>query len=264
MSKIAVIGYGAVARYLAQAAADVGIDIAGVITRPGRGDSARAVFGSVPVFDTVAALPMDVELVVDCAGHPGLRAHGAAALQTGRDVITVATGALADDALMRDLTAAALAGHSRLRLASGAIGALDALSAAAVGRLHSVNYTGRKPPAGWAGSPAEAQLDLANLTEPAVHFDGSARACALAYPKNANVAASVALAGLGLDLTQAQLIADPGVTSNIHEVTAVGDFGEFRFTIAGKGLPDNPKSSALTAMSVVASVLRREAPVVLA
>ncbi len=263
MQRIAIIGYGAVARYLT-AARGIDFDLSAVIARPGREDAARAVFGNVPVGTSIDDLPEGIDLVVDCAGHAGLRAHGADALAAGIPLITVSVGALADAGLQDDLTAAARAGGTRLYLASGAFGALDALSAASAGDLHKVTYTGRKPPAGWVGSPAEARLDLDNLSEPALHFDGTARDCALQYPKNANVAASVALAGLGFDATHARLIADPGISRNIHEVTASGDFGDFTFTIAGKGLADNPKSSALTAMSVLRSIRNRTAPVVLA
>jgi aspartate dehydrogenase len=263
MQTIAVIGYGAVARYLAAAQGPEFV-VGAVIARPGRDAAAQDVFGDVPVVSTGGDLPKGLEVVVDCAGHEGLRAHGAAALAAGLPVITVSVGALADAGLQQELTAAALAGDTRLYLASGAIGALDALSAASVGALHEVRYVGRKPPMGWRGSPAETRLELAGLSGPEVHFEGSARECALQYPKNANVAASVALAGLGFDQTQATLIADPTVTRNIHEITARGDFGEFTFTIAGKGLVDNPKSSALTAMSVLRAVLNRAAPVVLA
>ena len=263
MQKIAIIGHGAVAGYVQAAANRAGFSVGAVIARPGREAAARLAFGAVPVVCQVDDLPGGLDLVVDCAGHSGLRAHGVATLASGLPLITVSVGALADADLHLALTQAANNSGARLHLATGAIGALDALSAASIGTLRQVTYIGRKPPAGWRGSVAEDILDLAALDRPTSHFQGSARACALAYPKNANVAASVALAGLGFDQTQAELIADPGVDRNIHQITASGDFGDFTFEISGKSLPDNPKSSALTAMSVVRSVLNQAAPIVL-
>ena len=109
--------------------------------------------------------------------------------------------------------------------------------------------------------PAQERLDLDTLTSAAVHFDGTARQAATQYPKNANVAAAVALAGLGFDHTRAVLIADPGIDANIHEIEARGAFGSFSFRIEGKALPDNPRSSALAAMSVISAIERRRAPI---
>lgn len=257
MRKIAIIGYGAVAAYLSAALRDSDTDIVAALARPGREAAARSVLRCDTVLTRAEALPSGLDCVVDCGGHAALRAHGATILAAGTDLITVSLGALADADLHRDLIQAAEAGQSRLHLATGAIGGLDALSAAAAGRLERVTYTGRKPPAGWAGSPAETTLDLSTLDAPGMHFDGTARDCALAYPKNANVAAAVALAGLGMDATRARLIADPAIDRNVHEITAEGDFGRFTFTIEGRGLPDNPKSSALTAMSLVHALARR-------
>ena len=119
------------------------------------------------------------------------------------------------------------------------------------------------PRKGWRGSPAETKLDLDALSEPTVHFNGSARKAALEYPKNANVAASVALAGIGFDATTVELIADPGAQRNTHEIVAEGDFGRFEFLIEGKSLPDNPRSSAITAMSVVREILNPASPVII-
>jgi aspartate dehydrogenase len=168
--------------------------------------------------------------------------------------MTVSIGALASTDLEQEIRQASEQGGSALILASGAIGALDTLRSARIGELGSVRYIGRKPPNGWIGSPAEEHIDLNAMTSAQSHFEGSARAAALAYPKNANVAAAVALAGIGFDRTQVELIADPDVTENIHEIHAEGTFGAFSFRIAGKTLPDNPRTSALAAMSVIATL----------
>ncbi|MEQ8829446.1 MAG: aspartate dehydrogenase [Alphaproteobacteria bacterium] len=259
MAQIAMIGFGAVGQYAARALSGLPeIEGVSVLCRPGREEAARAaLWPDIEIASSIETLSRQPDCVVDCGGHPALEAHGAAVLRNGIDLITVSIGALADDGLAERLEAAAREGGARLELVSGAVGAIDALAAARIGGLDSVRYTGRKPPAGWAGSAAEDRLDLASLTEAAVHFDGTAREAARLYPKNANVAATVALAGLGLDATKAVLIADPNASGNIHEVEAVGAFGRFTFQIEGKPLPDNPKSSALTAMSVVRAVRNR-------
>lgn len=257
---IAVIGNGSIAGYVAAQLRRSGDGPIAFITRDG---STRA--QTVPdaaYVGSVAELPSEVTLLIDCAGHSGLAAHGPDALKAGLSVITLSLGALADETLATELQIAAKAGGSRLHLASGAIGALDALRAASVGEIGAVRYTGRKPPKGWLGSPAENILNLTDMgPAPATHFDGTARDAALTYPKNANVAAAVALAGIGFDDTKVELIADPGITANIHVLEAEGAFGTFRFEISGRSLPDNPKSSALAAMSAVAAVRQSQASI---
>lgn len=249
--QIAIIGKGAIAQYVARAVdAEDGLRLAGSVLRVAQD-------GAV---SDVADLP-PVDLLIDCAGHGGLVAHGAKALSLGINVLTLSLGALADDGLARDLAAAAQNTGTALHLATGAIGALDTLRAARVGGLDEVTYVGRKPPEGWRGSPAEGVLDLGALTAPAIHFDGSARDAALRYPKNANVAAAVALAGAGFDDTTVQLIADPEAAGNIHEIRAKGAFGQMQFQITGASLPDNPRSSALAAMSAVAAINQARAPI---
>lgn len=248
--KIGIIGMGAIARYVCEALEKQDHTIGAILLRPERVAENPALY-----VGSVQGLPDDLDLMIDCAGHAALAAYGSAILLRGVDLITVSLGALADRQIYDTLETSARGGNAKLHLASGAIGALDCLQAARMGQLNSVTYVGRKPPKGWKGSPAENILDLDGLTRGAkTHFQGTARAAALAYPKNANVAAAVALAGVGFDETQVRLIADADVTENIHEIEACGDFGTFRFQINGQSLPDNPRSSALAAMSVLSKL----------
>ncbi len=261
--KLALIGHGAVAgAVLRTLRSSSGPRIEAVLCRAGRQQAAAEVAGpGIAVLTSIDELGPDIELVVECAGHEGLQQHGEQALRRGLDVLTVSIGALTDPVLHRGLTEAATEGRSRLHLASGAIGSLDAMAAAAVGGLDRVLYTGRKAPAGWRGSVAEDTIDLDKPgNEPQRHFVGSAGMAAARYPKNANVAAAVALAGIGFDDTEVELWSDPTVIGSVHIVEAEGAFGSLRFEIAGMPSPDSPRSSALTAMSVVAHIRRLAGP----
>ena len=259
MLDILIIGHGAIASYVAKCIRDMDdARLVCVICREGREQNALDAVGTELVaVNAVSQISCKVDLAIDCAGHQALRDHGAAILEKGIDLMTVSVGALTDDGLAAHLDASARKGKARLQLLTGAIGGIDALSAARVAGLDRVVYRGRKPPAGWKGSPADKTLDLETLAEPACHFSGSARQAAALYPKNANVAATVALAGLGLDETQVELIADPALRRNVHEIEAEGAFGKLHLTLEGNALSNNPKSSALTAMSIVEAVRKR-------
>jgi aspartate dehydrogenase len=243
------------------------VQVVGVVARvAGHASSVetlRRLGFEVPVVGAIDELGGRPDLCLECAGHSALAAHVVPALRDGIPCIVTSVGALAADAVAEQLEAAAAEGGVRVELIAGAIGAIDALAAAREGGLDEVVYTGRKPAASWAGTEAERRFELGRLHDATVIFEGSAREAAAAYPKNANVAATVALAGLGLDRTRALLVADPHATANVHHLHARGAFGRLDFTIEGRPLPGNPKSSALTAWSAVRAVCNRARTVVI-
>lgn len=248
MLSVTLIGYGAIAQsVLERLPANVRVSHVVVRTEKIAATQATLPLGVL----AVDAVPSDATLVLECAGHSAIHDHVLPALKRGITCGVLSVGALSEMGLPEALEQAAKIGNTQVHLLSGAIGAIDALAAAKLGGLASVTYTGRKPPAGWRGSPAEALCDLAALTEPFTFLQASARVAAQQFPKNANVAATVSLAGLGLDATQVRLIADPTVTENVHEVHAVGAFGSFKLEMRGNPLPSNPKTSMLTVLSAL-------------
>ncbi len=57
-----------------------------------------------------------------------------------------------------------------------------------------------------------------------------------------------------------QVVADPALDRNVHEVTARGAFGEMRIRLANVPSPDNPKTSFLACLSGIATLRRLSEP----
>ncbi len=258
--QVTLIGFGAIGRTIfKRMAGHGGVCITHVVVRESRLAEVQAVLGDAAL--ACSRVPVATTLVLECAGHAAITEHVLPALEAGIECAVLSIGALSEPGLPEQLGQAAQRGGTQVHLLAGAIGGVDAIAAARIAGLDAVTYTGRKPPAGWRGTPAEQLVDLGALTQATVILDASAREAARLYPRNANVAATVSLAGLGLDATRVRLIADPGVTENIHELEVRGGFGEMHITMRGKPLADNPKTSALTVLSALRFLENRVAAV---
>lgn len=196
-------------------------------------------------------------LIVECAGHEAVHRYGARILRMGIDLVPASVGALADEELLITLRRAEIAGGARLILSGGALPGWDMLQTAALTNLERVILHSSKPPEAWRGTLAEEKVRLEDLRLPVTFFDGSAREAARLYPKNANIAATAALAGIGFEKTRVVLTADPTSRCNVHRLVAHGAFGQFSMEISANPSPDNPKTSLIAAMSIL-RVLEQE------
>lgn len=62
--------------------------------------------------------------------------------------------------------------------------------------------------------------------------DGTTREACKLYPRNVNVHASIALAGLGFDKTHSMIVSDPAVHTNTHHIIVEGEGIRFEFDIS--------------------------------
>lgn len=257
--RVGLIGFGAIGQAVAQGWTQQPVDghrLAAVLVRPAQQAAARA---SLPqhiqvVTDRDALLAAAPDLVVEAAGHGAVQQHGAALLGQGTALMLLSIGALADAGLHDTLCAAARAGNTALLLPVGAIAGLDGLMALRRAGLTAVRYTSTKPPQAWRGTPADGPFDLAALAAPTVLFDGSARDAARLYPKNANLAAAVALAGLGFERTRVRLVADPAASGNTGQIDAEGPTSRLQVTVGGAASAGNAKTSGIVAHSVLSAL----------
>jgi aspartate dehydrogenase len=257
--RVIMVGWGAVAR-AAAAELDPGVvDVVGVGVRRSRSGRPELPAGAQLITDPSEVADLQPDVVAEAAGRESVADWGRAALPAGADYVVSSASAFVDADLLAELRLLAEQHNTQLQIQPGAVGGIDALAAARSFGLDHVEHQIIKPPAAWVGTPAETCCNLGELTEAEAFLSGSAAAVAAQYAKNANVAMTVALAGVGPTATQVTLIADPTVNVNRHRIVAQGRFGQLDVTISNLPLPDNPKSSALAALGLARAITNRGA-----
>ena len=259
--RVAIGGFGAIGKVVAERL-DRGIEglrLAAVSARDtARAASAMTGFAHPAPFVPLGRLWEAADIVVECAPAAVLRELAAPALAHGRTILVLSCGALLDNFDLVDL---ARQNGGRILVPTGALLGLDAVAAAAEGEIARVHMITRKPPAGLEGAPylAAHGIAVAGLSEPKRVFSGTAREAARGFPANVNVAAALALAGIGPERTTIEIWADPAVTRNTHRIEVESDAA--RFSLQIENVPsENPKTGRLTPLSVVAALKKLVAP----
>ncbi|HZK89133.1 MAG TPA: aspartate dehydrogenase [Stellaceae bacterium] len=265
--RVAIGGFGAIGKAVAEAldpgkAGGIeGLSLAAVAAR----DAARAEAAMAAFAHPVPVLPLDrlweaADIVIECAPAAHLRDIAEPALANGRTLVTLSCGALLDNF---DLVELARRHGGRILVPTGALLALDAVQAAALGGgIRSVRMITRKPPGGLDGAPylVEQQIRVTGLTAAKLVFTGSAREAARGFPANVNVAAALALAGIGPDRTTIEIWADPALDRNTHRIEVEADAARFSMQIENVPSLENPRTGRLTALSVIALLRKLTSP----
>jgi aspartate dehydrogenase len=251
--RVAIAGLGPIGKRVAEAL-DRGIDglalVAVSAQNPEKHRSWLAGLTKTPGILPIEALSEVADIVIECAPGRLVRSIVAPFVTSGKTAVVLSAGALLDH---EDLIELARQNGGQIVVPTGALIGLDAVTAAAVGTIHSVRMVTRKPVLGLAGAPyiVENNIDIERITEPLKIFDGTAREAAKGFPANLNVAVALSLAGIGPDRTKLEIWADPALTRNIHRIEVESDSARFSMSI--ENIPsENPKTGRITALSVIA------------
>jgi aspartate dehydrogenase len=251
--KIVLVGWGAIGKRVAELLTERkgAVKIVAVAVRDRSTSRDGLPPGATLIEDPAELAATGAGLVVEAAGRPSVLAWGEAALRAGMDFAVSSTSAFVDDAIFKRLKEIAAISGAKLIIPPGALGGIDALSAASRLPIASVEHRIIKPPKAWADTQAAQLMQLDEITDATTFFTDTARKAADTFPQNANVAVITSLAGIGLDHTIVSLVADPRARLNTHEIIAEGDFGRMHLRFENGPLATNPKSSEMTALNLV-------------
>jgi aspartate dehydrogenase len=193
------------------------------------------------------------DLLIEAASPKAVEALLPEVIARRKALLAMSAGGLLNNPRLAQRAAAS---GTPVYLPSGALAGLDAVKAARVGTLRSVTLTTRKPPKALAGAPGitRRKIRLGSIKKARVVFSGTAAQAVADFPKNINVAATLALAGVGARKTRVTIVADPASQANIHEVTAVGSFGKLTVRTENRPSSENPKTSQLAVYSALATL----------
>jgi aspartate dehydrogenase len=219
----------------------------------------RTLAAPVPAL-SLTELIQSSELIVEAVSKKAAPAIIRETLSASRHIMVMSVGGLLD--CLEEAVALAKRVGRKIYVPSGAIAGLDAVKGAVVGGVTHVRLTTRKAPKALAGAPylAEHGIDVSSIHAATQIFAGPAREAVPAFPANINVAAALSLAGIGPDRTEVRIVADPACDQNVHEVEVEGAFGRLVARMENLPSPDNPKTSAMAALSAIALLCRLTSP----
>ena len=232
---VGLIGCGAIGTLIAQAVAQQIVKCDKLILYDYNQGKAEALKKSLR-FPAVAAASVDEmlklqpQVIVEAASQQAAKDYARRIVAANVDLIVMSTGAL----LSLDVQS------SRVHVPSGAVGGLDAVASAALAGIDEVVLTSRKNPKVFGLDNKEAKL----------MYEGSAEEAVKRFPREMNVAATLALTVKPAKV-KVHVLSDPAVQRNTHEIQVNWRFGEMSLRFANDPHPKNPHTSALAAWSAI-------------
>ena len=197
-----------------------------------------------------ADLLKSCEFMIEAVNAPDTHTLIRRALLSGKNVLAMSVGKILNHT---ELFLLARKNKCTILIPSGAIAGIDAIKAASLAKITGITLTTRKPPAGLASSPhvEEKGIHLGEITRETTIFEGDVDTAVKMFPKNINVAATIALACGVKDKMTVRIVTSPEYKTNSHEIEMIGDFGRMMTRTENLVCPDNPKTSYLAVLSAI-------------
>jgi aspartate dehydrogenase len=232
---VGIIGCGAIGTVIAKATANKIVDCDEVILYDVVVERAEKLGKSLSIKTVIVnnideMIRLNPKVIVEAASQQAVKEYANKILERSIHLIVLSVGALLD----LDVKS------NKIHIPSGAIGGLDAISGAALAGLSEALLTTRKNPRSLGRSDKKEKIV----------YEGPAEEAVKIFPKNINVAATLALAVRPAKL-KVRIISDPKVTRNVHEIKIKWKHGEMHFKFMNETHPENPKTSALAAWSAI-------------
>ena len=197
----------------------------------------------------------DLDIVVEAASQNALTSYLNSIISLKKDALVMSVGAFANPEFFSQIIKNVEKNDTNLYLPSGAIAGIDAIKSVR-SSISYVTLTTTKNPNSLKDSPffKKTNLTIDSIKKRTLIFEGSAIEAVQNFPANVNVAALLGLAGIGIEKTKVNVIADPSLRINKHEIKVIGKFGELIVRVKNVPSPTNPKTSYLAILSVIESL----------
>ncbi|HJU59968.1 MAG TPA: aspartate dehydrogenase [Nitrososphaeraceae archaeon] len=194
----------------------------------------------------------DVDLVVEAASQNALTSYLNPIILLKKDILVMSVGAFANPDFFSQVIKNIEKNDINLYVPSGAIAGIDAIKSVR-NSISYVTLTTTKNPDSLKDSPFFKKTNLTSdsIKKRTLIFEGSAIEAVQNFPANVNVAALLGLASIGVEKTKVNVIADPSLRINKHEIKVIGKFGELIVRVKNVPSVTNPKTSYLAILSVI-------------
>ncbi|MDF2873560.1 MAG: nadX [Sporomusa sp.] len=240
--KVGIIGYGTIGKYIFEKLSRDGVEFAFVFDRTAVADKKKGTIFTDSTEEIVQKCAAGVDLVIETATSQAVVELAPAILRFA-DMVVFSATAFADQEFLNRIHQICQTSQHKLYIPHGAILGLDGIID---GKdvLQEVSVTTTKRPEN-LGRTDSCRTIL---------YEGPTRNVCRLYPRNVNVHAAIALAGLGFDTTRSRIISDPDAPGNTHSIEIKAQGCTFKIEVVSE--PVSGVTGAYTPVSAYSSIRR--------